>query len=115
AIARVYAALERGGSLDGVHLISPALVEEIRTESWRGICGMTDRPFRYGLGFFLNYPPMLPFGSNPRAFGHPGAGGAIGIADPEAGIAMSYSPNLMCAGAGVGDRCEALVEVVLGH
>lgn len=114
AIARVYAALAEGGGLDGVHLVSPALVEDMRTESWRGICGMTDRPFRYGLGFFLNYPPMLPFGANPRAFGHPGAGGAIGIADPEAGLAMSYSPNLMCAGAGVGDRCEALVEAVLG-
>lgn len=115
AVARVYALLERGGMLDGVRLISPALVEEIRKESWRGTCGMTDRPFRYGLGFFLNYPPLLPFGANPRAFGHPGAGGAIGIADPEAGLAMSYSPNLMCAGAGVGERCEALVEAVLGR
>ncbi|MDA5194403.1 serine hydrolase domain-containing protein [Govanella unica] len=114
AIARAYALLGNGGTLDGVRLLSPALIEDIRTESWRGICGMTDRPFRYGLGFFLNYPPMLPFGSNARAFGHPGAGGAIGIADPEAGLAMSYNPNLMCAGAGVGDRCEALVEAVLG-
>lgn len=114
AIARVYALLERGGSLDGVRLISPALIDQIRTETWRGTCGMTDRPFRYGLGFFLNYPPLIPFGANPRAFGHPGAGGSIGIADPEAGLAMSYNPNLMCAGAGVGDRCEALVEAVLG-
>lgn len=115
AVARVYALLERGGALDGVRLVSRDLVEEIRKESWRGICGMTDRPFRYGLGFFLNCPPHLPFGANPRAFGHPGAGGAVGIADPEAGLAMSYSPNLMCAGAGVGDRCEALVEAVLGR
>lgn len=114
AVARVYALLERGGALDGVRLISPALVEAIRKESWAGTCGMTDRPFRYGLGFFLNCPPLVPLGANPRAFGHPGAGGAIGVADPEAGLAMSYSPNLMCAGAGVGDRCEALVEAVLG-
>lgn len=114
AVARVYALLERGGTLDGVRLLSPALVEEMRTESWRGTCGMTDRQFRYGLGFFLNYPPLLPFGANARAFGHPGAGGAIGIADPDAGLAMSYNPNLMCAGAGMGERCEALVEAVLG-
>ena len=114
AIARVYAALANGGALDGVRLISPALVEEMRTESWRGICGITDRPFRYGLGLFLNYPPMLGFGANPRAFGHPGAGGAVGIADPEAGLAFSYSPNLMCAGAGMGERCEALVQAALG-
>src|SRR5690606_5665677 len=101
AMARIYAALANGGSLDGVHLISPELVEIVRTESWKDICQMTDRPFRYGTGFFLNYPPLLPFGPNDRAFGHPGAGGAIGFADPEARIAMSYSPNYMCAGAGV--------------
>lgn len=114
AMARIYAALANGGSLDGVHLISPELMEIARTESWRGICAMTDRPFRYGVGFFLNYPPLLPFGANDHAFGHPGAGGAIGIADPEAGLALSYSPNYMCAGAGVGDRCEALITASLG-
>lgn len=113
-VARIYAALANGGSLDGVHLVSPELIEIARTESWRGICEMTGRPFRYGVGFFLNYPPLMPFGSNNRAFGHPGAGGAIGIADPEARMSFSYSPNLMCAGAGVGDRCEALVAAALG-
>ncbi|MFV3131608.1 serine hydrolase domain-containing protein [Niveispirillum sp. KHB5.9] len=114
AIARVYAALANGGTLDGFRLLSPTLVEAMRTESWRGTCGMTDRPFRYGLGLFLNYPPMMVFGANPRAFGHPGAGGAVGIADPEVGLSFAYSPNLMCAGAGMGDRCQALVEAALG-
>lgn len=113
AIARAYALLANGGRLDGVRLVSPELIEIMRTESWRGICQMTDRDFRYGVGFFLNYP-LSPFGANPRAFGHPGAGGAIGIADPEARISFSYSPNLMCAGAGVGERCEALVAAALG-
>lgn len=111
---RLYALLAAGGSLDGVRLVSPSLIEEARTETWNETCGMTDRPYRYGLGFFLNCPPLVPFGPNPRAFGHPGAGGAVGIADPEAGIAMSYSPNFMCAGAGVGERCEALVTAVFG-
>lgn len=109
-IGRVYAALANGGSLDGVHLISRDLMEQARTEAWKGTCQMTDRQFRYGLGFFLNYPPLLPFGTNPRAFGHPGAGGAIGFADPENRLAFSYSPNFMCGGAGVGDRCEALIN-----
>jgi len=39
-------------------------------------------------------------------------GGAFGIADPEAGLSFSYSPNYMCAGAGVGDRCDALVAAL---
>jgi len=112
AIARVYAALGNGGEIDGVRLVSPMIVEEARTESWNGICEMTDRHFRYACGFFLSQPPLLPFGPNSKAFGHPGAGGAIGFADPEAKLSFSYSPNFMCGGAGVGDRCEALVHTL---
>lgn len=114
SVARLYAALAAGGTLDGVHLLSPELIEVARTQSWCERCGMTDRLFRYGVGFFLNYPPLLPFGSNPRAFGHPGAGGAIGFADPEARLAFAYSPNRMCEGAGVGERCTALIDAVFG-
>jgi len=114
AIGRLYAALANGGSLDGVRLMSPELVEVARTESWKGLCAMTDRDYRYGTGFFLNYPPNTPFGPNSRTFGHPGAGGAVGFADPENGIAFSYSPNFMCEGAGLGDRCEALINATYG-
>ena len=38
---------------------------------------------RFGLGFMLTQP-MIPFGPNPRSFGHPGAGGSIAFADPDA-------------------------------
>ena len=114
SVARIYALLAAGGALDGVRLVSPPLVAVARTETWSGICGMTDRPYRYGLGFFLNRSPLLPFGPNPHAFGHPGAGGAVGIADPDARVAISYSPNFMCAGAGVGERCEALIAAAFG-
>lgn len=110
AIARVYAALGNGGTLDGYRLLSQTLIDELRKPSWEGTCGLTDREFRYGLGFFVSAPPLIPFGNNPRAFGQPGAGGAIGFADPEAGLAFSYSPNQMCAGAGVGAACEALID-----
>lgn len=109
--ARVYAALANGGQLDGFFLLSEELVELARTLSWDGICGMTDRHFRYGHAFFLNNE-LAPFGPNPRAFGHPGAGGALGFADPEAQLAFSYSPNFMCSGSGVGDRCEALISAL---
>lgn len=108
AVARVYAALGNGGRLDGYYLLSPALIDVMRSMSWEGDCGLLDRPFRYGHGFFLSNE-LAPFGANPRAFGHPGAGGALGFTDPETGLAFSYSPNFMCSGGGVGDRCEALI------
>jgi CubicO group peptidase (beta-lactamase class C family) len=48
-----------------------------------------DRPSRFGAGFQLPQPER-PFGTGPRAFGHFGAGGALGFADPDAGLAFGY-------------------------
>jgi CubicO group peptidase (beta-lactamase class C family) len=112
AVARIYAALSLDGTIDGVQILKPGSINRLREEQWDGICGMTDRHFRYGQGFFLGGVPLAPLGPNRNAFGHPGAGGALGFADPEQRIAFSYSPNFMCGGAGVGERCEALVKAV---
>lgn len=115
SVARIFATLAQPGPLDGVQLVAPALVDVAREPQWDDICGLTDRPFRYGLGMFLNKSPLSGFGTNPRAFGHPGAGGALGFADPENSIAFSYAPNHMCAGAGMGERCEALIAALYGQ
>lgn len=115
AIARVYGALAGGGEIDGVRVWAPETVSKMRELQWDGVCGITDRPFRMGLGVFLNSPPLSGMGPNPRAFGHMGVGGAFGFADPEAGLSFSYSPNYMCAGAGVGDRCDALVNALYAN
>jgi CubicO group peptidase (beta-lactamase class C family) len=112
SVARVYAALAQGGTLDGVALLSAAQIEQARTLQWDEVCAMTARHYRYGLGFFLNTPGLVPMGNNRRAFGHPGAGGALGFADPERRIAFAYSPNFMCAGSGSGERCTALVAAL---
>ena len=50
-------------------------------------------PTRFGLGFSL--PPMLALGCGDRSFGHPGAGGSLGLADPEARIGFGYVMNQM--------------------
>lgn len=110
SVAHIYAALACGGTLDGVRLLSPATIDRMREQAWFGDCEMTGRIFRYGHGFFLNEPLMSPMGTNPRAFGHPGAGGALGFADPEAQLAFSYSPTVMCSGGGIGERCARLVQ-----
>jgi CubicO group peptidase (beta-lactamase class C family) len=51
-----------------------------------------DRPSRFGLGFQLTQPER-PLGPSPRAFGHFGAGGALGFCDPDAGLAFGYVMN----------------------
>jgi CubicO group peptidase (beta-lactamase class C family) len=110
AIARFYAALSVGGTLDGVRLLGPELVAKLSTPAWSGICGMTGRDYSYGLSVFVNETEPHIMGDNPRTFGHPGLGGALGWADPDKQRSFAFSPNLLCEGASVGDRCLALVD-----
>ena len=45
-----------------------------------------------------------------EAFGHPGAGGSYGIADPKARMSIGYAMNKMGAGAGFNPRGQSLVD-----
>jgi len=45
-----------------------------------------------------------------KAFGHVGAGGSIGFADPECGLAFSYTMNQMGTGLLLNDRCQSLID-----
>lgn len=51
---------------------------------------------RRGAGVILNRDGM--FGASRSAFGHPGAGGSLGFADPERGIGFGYVMNQMLTG-----------------
>ena len=60
-------------------------------------CGddlILNRPSRFGLGFQLTQPER-PMGPSPRAFGHFGAGGSVGFADPERGLGFGYTMGEM--------------------
>jgi CubicO group peptidase (beta-lactamase class C family) len=98
ALARVYGALARGGELDGVRLLAPESIERATREQ---ACGpdavLGELPMRYGLGFMLRHD-FMPLTPGSRAFGHPGAGGSIGAADPDAKVGFGYVPNQMKLG-----------------
>jgi hypothetical protein len=51
-----------------------------------------DRSFYMSLGFWRACPPMPMVG--PRSFGHPGSGGSIAFADPDAEVGLGYVTNL---------------------
>ena len=54
--------------------------------------------------------PSGAMGPNPRAFGHPGAGGSLGFADPQAKVGFGYVMNKMQAGILIDPRATALID-----
>jgi CubicO group peptidase (beta-lactamase class C family) len=49
-------------------------------------------PTSYSLGYFKPFPGFR-FGADGQAFGSPGMGGAMGLADPEAKAGFAYATN----------------------
>ena len=92
AIARIYSALACGGAVDGVRLLGAGTIGEAIAETSRGVDFVLRRPSRFGLGFQLTQPER-PLGPGPRGFGHFGAGGSLGFADPDARLAFGYTLN----------------------
>ncbi len=98
SLATIYGALARGGELDGVRLLQPASIELARTEQVFGPDAVLGGlPMRFGLGFMLRQD-FMPISPNANAFGHPGAGGSIGMADPDAKVGFGYVTNKMKMG-----------------
>ena len=73
---------------------------------------MLGRASRFGLGFQLTQPER-PLGPNPRSFGHFGAGGSLGFADPDAGLAFGYVMN-RSGPRWQNPRNRALIDAVYG-
>ncbi len=93
-VARIYSALAAGGALEGIDLVSRRVLAEAVAEHAQGTDAVLNRPSRFGLGFQLPQAER-PLGPNPEAFGHFGAGGSLGFADPRAGVAFGYVMNRM--------------------
>jgi CubicO group peptidase (beta-lactamase class C family) len=93
ALARVYAALATGEEL-----VSRASVERFRVEQVCGRDAVMGVPTRWAVGYSLEPPALVPgvppmHGPNDGAFGHMGAGGQIGFADPSARVACAFVRN----------------------
>jgi CubicO group peptidase (beta-lactamase class C family) len=91
-VARVYAALAAGGTLDGITVVDRAALVEATAEQVAGPDLVLGRNSRFGLGFQLTQSDR-PLGPNAGAFGHFGAGGSVGFCDPTSGVAFGYVMN----------------------
>jgi CubicO group peptidase (beta-lactamase class C family) len=113
SLARMYAAII--GEIDGVRLLKPETVERARVLRTGAMSPAGDLgklqlglPVQYALGYqrAREGAPMLGEGT----FGHDGAGGRIGFADPESGVAAAYVCNTMLNTMGQLDPRWAWIE-----
>ena len=110
SLATIYSALAQGGG----DLLSREAVNA---------CGATEHAaredmvlgffVRRSLGFILSTAGgRYEWGPNPRTFGHSGAGGSLGFADPDAEIGFGYVMNQMSAGLGADPRWKPMIDAV---
>lgn len=112
SLARYYAALI--GEVDGVRLLGPGLVDQVRHSYGDGIDEILQVRTSWGLGFALPGGPMWPAREEISGlFGHSGASGSFAFADPERGLAFAYVPNRGSELLEGGDfRVRSLIEAL---
>jgi len=112
SIARLYCCLARGGTLDGVRLMSAETIELGRRQLSRFTDRFMDEPFAFAVGFELQ-TVRSELGPPPAAFGHSGAGGSIHAAWPEQRLGVSYAMNEMRRTSPAGDpRSQTLLRAL---
>ncbi len=111
ALARLYGALARGGQIDGVRVMASEEIENCYCEESCGTDEVLMISTRFSSGFMLTQTNDK-WGPNAHTFGHPGAGGSLGFADPDARIGFGYTMNKMGSGILIDPRARALFEAV---
>ena len=111
SLAKLYGALARGGELDGVRVMSPKEIAQCSVEQASGPDTCLFINTRFSLGFMMSQPGAS-LGPNPKSFGHPGAGGSLGYADPDAKIGFGYTMNKMLTSLLIDPRATALIDAV---
>ncbi len=108
SLARMYASTV--GAVDGVQLMNDATRKTATTAVTSGSDRCLVMETKFGMGFMC-HDGILPL-TGPNAYGHAGAGGSVGFADPDLGIGYGYVMNSM-SGSLVGDpRTGGLTEAL---
>ncbi len=116
-LAGLYTPFALGGTApNGTVLVDRDGVDRMRRVSTATNSDATLRlPTRFSMGFMVSMdnrgrPDDDSVVLGEHAFGHVGAGGSIGFADPSCGLALGYSMNQMGKGILLNDRGQAVVD-----
>ena len=113
-LARFYAMMAGGGTLDGVTTMKRETVEEVTKPQAEGLDHSLDRQVMRSLGLSLGDPrSTAPGKEDVRTFGHAGSGTSIGWANPDSGLALAYITNGFRAEASNTPRLAEISQAVL--
>ncbi len=116
SLARMYAALACGGTLDRVKVVSQDALVRMRMVTNASHCDATlFAPLRVASGYMVTRErkPDLSAGYHHlgrAAFGHAGSGGSFAMADPEAGLSFAYVMNQQGQGVSMNERGQFLLD-----
>lgn len=117
-LAGLYAPLANGGALNGKRFVSADTLTRMQKVS---VATHEDAtlaiPTRFSLGYMksmdnrkLDNAENCSVVMSDAAFGHVGAGGSLGFADPECRMSFGYAMNKMGLGILMNDRGQSLVD-----
>lgn len=111
SIAKLYALMAAGGTLDGIRLLSRETLDAAcQLEVGSAVDLVTGTVIRRSRGFILSYGGN--YGPGTRSFGHAGAGGSMAFADPAAELSFAYVMNQMQPDTLSESRASHLIEAV---
>jgi CubicO group peptidase (beta-lactamase class C family) len=113
-LSRIYAALATPSARSS-SILSAEGVRRCYEEASNGTDLVLRVPTRFGPGFMLSQPAGSGrMGPNAHSFGHPGMGGSLGFADPDAQLGFGYAMNRAGANILIGERPRRLIDALYG-
>ena len=93
-VAKLFTTLAHGGIYKNVEIVPSEILESAVSEVSHGDDQVLGRISRFAHGFQIPIPER-GFGPHPESFGHYGAGGSVGFADPISRVGFGYVMNQM--------------------
>lgn len=118
-LGKFYALLSNRGRWNGAQIVPERVVDRLSVPISNGPDFTLLLPTAFSAGLMMDpvdgetgVKLRRIFGPSLRAFGHPGAGGSLGFADPENGLSFAYVMNQMEAGILPNDKSTGLVDLL---
>jgi CubicO group peptidase (beta-lactamase class C family) len=112
SVARIMSAVSRGGEVGGVRLLRPETIGLIFREQLNGTDLVLGVPLRWGIGYGLPRPDLLPWLPDERICFWGGWGGSMIIMDTGRRMTISYMMNKMASGIIGSDRSATYGQAI---